>query len=178
GQTLYAVARENGVSVNQLVAANGLTPPYSVRAGQVLRLPGGNTASASTYGGGATGISSAPAVAAANAAGGAHTVKPGETLYSLGRAYGVSPSQIASANGFSMDHQLRVGESVRIPGAGSSTVASNSAAASTKVASLNPNAGAATQTAPGPSTLGQIPANGASTSADMGAANVGGGQTP
>lgn len=156
GQTLYAVARESGVSVNQLVALNGLTPPYSVRPGQVLRLPAGNTSSASAYGGGSTGIASAPAVAAA-ARGGAHTVKPGETLYSLGRTYGASPASIASLNGYSMDHQLRVGDTVRLPGAGGAA-----SAPSTRVASLNPNAAVSTP-APGPSTLGQIPTNAAGT---------------
>src|SRR5690606_11622666 len=114
---------------------NGLTPPYSVRSGQVLRLPAGNTASASTYGGGSTGMSSAPAVASA-ARSGSHTTKPGETLYSLGRAYGVSPQAIASLNGYSMDHQLRVGETVRLPGSGGGAPASQP----TRVASLNPNA--------------------------------------
>ncbi|WP_342641776.1 peptidoglycan DD-metalloendopeptidase family protein [Rhodoligotrophos ferricapiens] len=171
GQTLYAVARENGVSVNQLVAVNGLTPPYAVKPGQVLRLPSGNTSSASTYGGGATGIRSAPAVAAAAtaSASGSHVVKPGETLYSLGRAYNVSPATIASLNGYSMDYQLKVGESVRIPGSGSSTAA---ATTGTKVASLDPNPPASATPAPGPSTLGQIPAKGASTSADMGASST------
>jgi murein DD-endopeptidase MepM/ murein hydrolase activator NlpD len=154
GQTLYAVARENGVSVNQLVALNGLTPPYSVRAGQVLRLPAGGSSAASAYGGGSTGMSSAPAVASAS--GGIHTVKPGETIYSLGRTYGVSPQAIASANGFSMDHQLRVGETVRLPG----SAGSGASAPATRVASLDPNAAvSATQPAPGPSTLGKIPAN-------------------
>ena len=48
---------------------------------------------------------------------GLHTVGSGETLYSLGRAYGISPFVIADANGLSHDQNLRLGQQVKIPGA-------------------------------------------------------------
>ena len=38
GETLYAVARATNVSVKQLIQLNGLTAPYHVRAGQVLKI--------------------------------------------------------------------------------------------------------------------------------------------
>ena len=50
-----------------------------------------------------------------------HTVKGGETLFSLGRKYGVSPFVIADANGFSHDRGLHIGQKVKIPGTNSST---------------------------------------------------------
>ena len=46
-----------------------------------------------------------------------HTVDSGETLYSLGRKYGVSPFAIADANGLDKDKQLSVGQQIKIPGA-------------------------------------------------------------
>jgi murein DD-endopeptidase MepM/ murein hydrolase activator NlpD len=46
-----------------------------------------------------------------------HTVASGETLYSLGRQYGVSPFAIAEANGLDKSKQLALGQQVRIPGA-------------------------------------------------------------
>jgi murein DD-endopeptidase MepM/ murein hydrolase activator NlpD len=47
---------------------------------------------------------------------GVHTVENGETLYSLGRKYGVSPFAIAEANGLDRDKQLSLGQQVKIPG--------------------------------------------------------------
>ena len=46
-----------------------------------------------------------------------HVVKPGETLYCIGRAYGVSPSAIASYNGIVNPNRLCVGQALAIPNA-------------------------------------------------------------
>jgi LysM repeat protein len=40
GDTLSSIARRHGVSLNQLVAANGLNRSAPIRAGQKLRVPG------------------------------------------------------------------------------------------------------------------------------------------
>ncbi len=45
-----------------------------------------------------------------------HTVENGETLYALGRKYGVSPFAIAEANGLDTNQQLALGQKVKIPG--------------------------------------------------------------
>jgi murein DD-endopeptidase MepM/ murein hydrolase activator NlpD len=47
--------------------------------------------------------------------GATHTVANGETLFSLGRKYGLSPFAIAEANGLPRDAQLTTGQKVRIP---------------------------------------------------------------
>ncbi|WP_161596761.1 LysM peptidoglycan-binding domain-containing protein [Chitinophaga vietnamensis] len=44
-----------------------------------------------------------------------HVVKKGENFYSIGRAYGISPKEIASANKISMDQGLQLGHAVHIP---------------------------------------------------------------
>ena len=44
GKTLYAIAREHGVSVKALIAANGLSEPYHLAAGQTISIPSGETA--------------------------------------------------------------------------------------------------------------------------------------
>jgi LysM repeat protein len=46
-----------------------------------------------------------------------HTVKPGETLYSIGRLYGVSPTAIASYNGVVNPDRIYVGHVLAIPNA-------------------------------------------------------------
>ena len=73
-----------------------------------LKPAGGSAAPAAAY---------APASQPSPAAGAAHVVASGDTLYSLGRRYGVSPSEIAAANGLGSSGSIRVGQSLKIPGA-------------------------------------------------------------
>ena len=44
-----------------------------------------------------------------------HVVQPGETIYRIARAYGLSPSVLMAANGLSDPRQLQVGQSLFIP---------------------------------------------------------------
>nr|WP_295876020.1 LysM peptidoglycan-binding domain-containing protein [uncultured Chitinophaga sp.] len=44
-----------------------------------------------------------------------HVVKKGENFYSLSRAYGVPPKEIAAANKITMDHGLQLGHQLHIP---------------------------------------------------------------
>jgi murein DD-endopeptidase MepM/ murein hydrolase activator NlpD len=119
GMTLYSIAKANNITVSQLAAANHISAPYSVSTGRVLRIPGVAQAKApaSRY--------VAEQDVSSNednstpvrklSAGGAHTVASGETLFSLGRKYGVSPYTIADLNGLPHDKPLSIGQSVRIP---------------------------------------------------------------
>lgn len=112
GMTLYSIARANQLSVGELARANHLAAPYSVSVGQNLVIPGRSNA-----------VSPQPAYAKPDttvaAAGGMHTVRAGETLYSLGRTYGVHPFTIARVNGLSNNVALRQGQTLRIPKNGS-----------------------------------------------------------
>jgi murein DD-endopeptidase MepM/ murein hydrolase activator NlpD len=58
----------------------------------------------------------APVVVKKAKAGALHTVESGDTLYALGRKYGVSPFAIAEANGWDTNQQLGLGQKVKIPG--------------------------------------------------------------
>jgi murein DD-endopeptidase MepM/ murein hydrolase activator NlpD len=137
GMTLYSVARANNVSVSQLAAANGIKPPYSVHTGQVLRIPAGGAVSSasaepippntdtfaepeSTPVAPPPGqpFKSGPSVSAEGGSGEMHVVAGGETLFSLGRKFGVSPFAIADANGLPHDARLTAGQKVRIPAGG------------------------------------------------------------
>jgi LysM repeat protein len=46
---------------------------------------------------------------------GRHTLRPGETLFCIGRAYGVLPNAIAQANGIGAGGSLRAGQTITIP---------------------------------------------------------------
>jgi murein DD-endopeptidase MepM/ murein hydrolase activator NlpD len=144
--TLYSIARSNNLSVAELAAVNGIKAPYAVHTGQTLRLPGAGTgavasqhamppdnttfsepsdtpiapkpgAPASSTAASAKPFKSGPSVAA-NGSGETLTVASGDTLFSLGRKYGLSPYAIADANGLPHNAQLVLGQKVRIPAGG------------------------------------------------------------
>jgi LysM repeat protein len=48
-----------------------------------------------------------------------HTVKQGETVTHIARAYGLSPAELQRANGLSRDAFLRPGQSLKLPAAAS-----------------------------------------------------------
>jgi LysM repeat protein len=103
-----------------------------------------------------------PATPALGAA--VHTVAPGETLWGIAAANGMSPATIAAANGLSADAHVVAGTNLTIPPAG--TVATTSTSSSTSSTS----SGGGVTVAPG-DTLSDIAArNGTSVSA-LAAAN-------
>ncbi len=61
-------------------------------------------------------VADAEPVVKAPKSGALHTVASGETLYSLGRKYGVSPFAIADANSLDKNKQLSLGQQIKIPG--------------------------------------------------------------
>lgn len=104
GDTLYAIARRYGISVNALAAANGLTTRSWIYVGQSLTLPDAGT-------------TPVPAPAPTPATTGIHIVQPGENLFRLGLRYGTTAAAIRAANGLSSD-LIYVGQRLVIPGAG------------------------------------------------------------
>lgn len=135
GMTLYSIARANNVDAMELASYNKLKPPYHVWFGQKLRIPSGSTADASEMEQAPAPIAKPRKLTVADQgeteitpvkkvkAGNTHTVSNGETLYSLGRKYGVSPFVIADANGLSHDSSLHIGQKVKIPGGSSQQAA-------------------------------------------------------
>ena len=118
GQTLYSIARANGVAVGTLASVNGIRAPYTVRVGQRLLIPGVDEPRAEA--------AYAPATQNFSHKQSVHVVRAGETLFSLGRRYGVHPYQIADLNDFDHDISLSIGQRVRIPGAGSERASNGS----------------------------------------------------
>jgi N-acetylmuramoyl-L-alanine amidase len=90
-----------------------------------------------------------------------HTVAPGETLWGIAAANGMSPATVAAANGRSLDAPLPIGTNLTIPASG--TVSAPSTTSST------PSAGGVT-VAPGDTLSGIAARNGMSTAA-LAAAN-------
>ena len=121
GQTMYSLAKANGLSVPQLASANNIAYPYAVNVGQRLKVPGvarpNSPAPSFAPQQPSYRAVNAPAPVKRNfASGGSHVVKSGETLFSLGRTYGQNPYSIAKHNQLQAPYGLNVGQVVAIPG--------------------------------------------------------------
>ncbi|MFT4048209.1 MAG: LysM peptidoglycan-binding domain-containing protein [Solirubrobacterales bacterium] len=117
GESLWSIAQANGISAAQLAAANGLGAESGIIAGSTLNIPAATTTSSTANS--ATSMSS-----------GGHVVQPGESLWSIAQANGISAAQLAAANGLSADAMLIAGRGITIPSAtsGGYTATSNVAA--------------------------------------------------
>lgn len=103
GDTLYSIARRYGTSVQAISQANGLVNPSQIYVGQSLKIPtSGGSSSAPP--GGTTGCRVS------------HTVKRGEWIWQIARNYGVSPYDIMTANGMSIQTStIHAGQVLCIP---------------------------------------------------------------
>ena len=133
--TLYGIAAANHLSVRQLADANRLKAPYSVTQGQVLRIPGARTANFLATAEPVAKVKQVSlaeeeqiAVPKPTKVGGTMTVASGDTLYSIGRKYGVAPFTIADLNGIPHNKSLTPGQSLKIPASAKAVVTRDSAA--------------------------------------------------
>jgi murein DD-endopeptidase MepM/ murein hydrolase activator NlpD len=87
GDTIYTIAQANNVPVRALIEANTLAPPYQLRPGQVLVLPGQDS----------------------------YTVVAGDTLHGISRRHGVDMSSLARLNKLGPPFTIRVGQKLILP---------------------------------------------------------------
>ncbi|MEM6455668.1 MAG: LysM peptidoglycan-binding domain-containing protein [Acidobacteriota bacterium] len=120
GDTLGRIAARHGTTVGALQRANNLRSANRIRVGQVIEIPkarGGSRRASSSAAARAT-----PARATASAGGGAaYVVRPGDTLSAIGARHGVSVDVLRRVNQLRSADQLRVGQRLRIPAAGTVT---------------------------------------------------------
>ena len=102
GETLASIAWRYGVTVDQLVQANGLPSSHWIYVGQRLVVPGAAQA-------GATQVVAPPS-------GGVHVVQVGESLSSIAARYGLSVWDLAQANNLSVLSWVYVGQQLALPG--------------------------------------------------------------
>ncbi|MFC3711978.1 peptidoglycan DD-metalloendopeptidase family protein [Sphingoaurantiacus capsulatus] len=87
GDSLSRIAQRTGTGVGALAAENNLSAPFTLRPGQVIRIPAGRY----------------------------HSVKPGETGITIAQAYGVRWSTVVTANRLSPPYTLEVADVLRLP---------------------------------------------------------------
>ena len=109
GDTLYSISRSYGLPLRDVIDANNLKPPYTLKVGQVLRLP------VSTY----------------------HIVSRGDTLYSISRRYGVDVDTLKRVNGLSYPYTLAIGQKVMLQGSSTSTARTSSSGSKKRYTSKN-----------------------------------------
>jgi murein DD-endopeptidase MepM/ murein hydrolase activator NlpD len=96
GDTLRGIGNRTGAGSEAIARANGLTPPFAIRIGQKLTIPGGRY----------------------------HLVAEGETGIAIASAYGVAWSRIVAANGLTEPFMLRRGQRLLLPGEAPATAPS------------------------------------------------------
>ncbi|MEN3973668.1 LysM peptidoglycan-binding domain-containing protein [Emcibacter sp. SYSU 3D8] len=87
GDTVYAIARRHGVNAREIIELNGLQPPFTLKIGQKLKIPGGDH----------------------------HSVVPGDTLYNISRRYSVDIPSLMAANGIDESRGIVIGQILVIP---------------------------------------------------------------
>lgn len=94
GDSLWTISRRSGVSIQALARENRMKTTGTLRAGSVIRIPGGVSRSGN---------------------GSRHVVRPGETLWSIARRHGVTVNQLADRNNIDPRESLRSGRVLQIP---------------------------------------------------------------
>lgn len=114
GETLNGIANRAGVAASALAKANGLVPPYIVRIGQKLEIPGKPAVKTASR---VIEARNTPASVAAGSpdAESVHVVRPGETLGGIAVRAKVPRILIAEANGLSAPYVVKVGQKLQIP---------------------------------------------------------------
>ena len=90
GDTLWAIAQRNGVSVQDLVRANGLANPSAIFPGEQLTIPGQQQT-------------------------GSYTVQPGDTLWGIAHSLGIHLNQLLSLNSVTDPNLIRPGDKLTLP---------------------------------------------------------------
>lgn len=107
GDTLYSLSKKYDVPMRDVINANNLRAPYTLKAGQRLILPFTKT----------------------------HTVRSSETLYSISRKYGMSVQALARQNNLKSPYTLHVGQKLKVSSASTKNISRSSQSATKKTAS-------------------------------------------
>jgi LysM repeat protein len=124
GESLSSVAVADGLSVEQLAAANGLPPEASLLAGTSLVIPPQEAGAAGSGGEGEAAQSPAQTSETGEArssasGGGSYVVQPGDTLSGIAQRAGMSVEALAAANGLEVEAPLLSGTVLRLSSSGS-----------------------------------------------------------
>ena len=112
GETLSSVAAADGLGVDQLAAANGLSPTAQLISGETIQIPPQRSSILS----GVAAPTSAAVPVSSTSSGGAYVVQPGDTLTAIAARAGLSTRSLAAANGLDVDGVLVSGTVLQLSG--------------------------------------------------------------
>lgn len=117
GETLFRIALRYGVTVEALVAANGLADASRIYAGQVLIIPDASSpAPVAPAAPAAQPVTNTQSIDTTGSTPYYYTVAPGDGLAQIARAFGVSLQDLITANNLGDPNQIQVGQKLIIPG--------------------------------------------------------------
>ena len=104
GDTLYSISRRYNVPIRDIIETNRISPPYTLYAGQTIRLPSAKT----------------------------HTVAHGDTLYSISKKYNVDITTLSRLNNLRSPFILSIGQKLNLPASLSNSSYTSSSASTNK----------------------------------------------
>ena len=110
GDTLFEIAQSFGITLEELIAYNGITDPNLLEVGQTLLIPIPGTTTE-----GVTGEVPSPAAALPLADVVVVRARPGETVAAIAARYGQSVEQFSALNGVDPAARLFPGQPLQIP---------------------------------------------------------------
>ena len=129
GESLWGIAVANNLTTRTVAVFNGLSEDAMLIAGESIEVP--------TVDEGAAALASAgTSSSAASGTGADHLVQPGESLWSIATANGITVQEVASLNGLAEDALLIAGETIQVPTASSATASGTTVDPSTGLAYL------------------------------------------
>jgi murein DD-endopeptidase MepM/ murein hydrolase activator NlpD len=119
GENIDTISRRHGVPASAIMQANNMTHAAQLQPGQRLVIPRVQQPMQAP-------MTAAPQISppATRVAGpmpartgnNVHVIVSGETIYSLARHYRLTPMAIAKANNVGLDHRVKIGDRIVIPG--------------------------------------------------------------
>ncbi|HEY3887350.1 MAG TPA: LysM peptidoglycan-binding domain-containing M23 family metallopeptidase [Caulobacteraceae bacterium] len=141
GDTIESLAERYGTSKDAILKANHIRHPRDLAIGSTLKIPAGSSESAEAAGPESRSRTEGPPRAdgrQARATSKPYVTHNGDTLYSLGRRYHVSPRLLADLNGLPADFHLHIGQHIRLPGQETAAEAEAETPTPRRVAAVRP----------------------------------------
>lgn len=120
GETLYGIAKKYGVTVDGIVALNGIKDPSKVLPGTTLTIPSasGSAAPAGT----STSAPAATVPAAPQRTLVPYVVQKGDTLYGISRKFGITVEELVALNALGST-TIKPGQTLKVPGTAAAATA-------------------------------------------------------
>jgi len=109
GETLFTIARKHHTTIAEVKKANGLKKDERLKIGRVLKVP------TNTYNVPKTKVAKKPAINKKKVKVAKHSIKSGETLFTIARKHHTTIAEVKKANGLKKDERLKIGRVLKVP---------------------------------------------------------------